>query len=45
MTILEQMQAEGDFTDTEKNIIQYILPELSAMNDLEILAIQGIKNS
>lgn len=33
MTILEQMQAEVDFTDTEKNIIQYILSNPSSLKE------------
>ena len=33
MTILERMQAEGDFTDTEKNIIQYILSNPSSLKE------------
>ena len=33
MTILEQMQTEGDFTDTEKNIIQYILSDPSSLKE------------
>ena len=33
MTILEQMRSEGDFTDTEKNIIQYILSDPSSLKE------------
>ena len=33
MSILEQMQEEGDFTDTEKNIIQYILSNPSSLKE------------